>query len=79
VPPQRRAPLAAALKQQGVPTAIYYPTPLHRQTAYRGYPVAGNGLPVSERLADEVISLPMHPYLTADEQAFIAGIVRAEL
>jgi dTDP-4-amino-4,6-dideoxygalactose transaminase len=79
VPPQRRAPLAAALGQQGVPTGIYYPKPLHRQTAYRGYPVAGNGLPVSERIADEVISLPMHPYLEPDEQDFITDIVRAEL
>jgi dTDP-4-amino-4,6-dideoxygalactose transaminase len=79
VPAPRREPLMAALKEQGVPTAIYYPKPLHRQTAYRGYPTPGNGLPVSDRVADEVLSLPMHPYLTADEQAFIAGIVRAEL
>jgi dTDP-4-amino-4,6-dideoxygalactose transaminase len=43
VPPQRRDILIAALREQGVPTAIYYPKPLHRQTAYRGYPVAGNG------------------------------------
>jgi dTDP-4-amino-4,6-dideoxygalactose transaminase len=79
VPPQRRDALIAALDEQGVPTAIYYPRPLHRQTAYRGYPIAGNGLPVSERIADEVISLPMHPYLEPDEQDFIANIVRAEL
>lgn len=79
VPPQRRDALIAALDEQGVPTAIYYPKPLHRQTAYRGYPIAGNGLPVSERIADEVISLPMHPYLEPDEQDFIANIVRAEL
>ena len=62
-----------------MPTAIYYPKPLHRQTAYRGYPVAGNGLPVSERIADEVISLPMHPYLEPDEQDFIVEIVRRGL
>jgi dTDP-4-amino-4,6-dideoxygalactose transaminase len=79
VPPQRRDTLIAALREQGVPTAIYYPKPLHRQTAYRGYPVAGNGLPVSERIADEVISLPMHPYLEPDEQDFIAEIVRTNL
>ena len=48
-----------------MPTAVYYAKPLHRQTAYRDYPVAGNGLPVSDRLADEVLSLPMHPYLDA--------------
>ena len=50
-------------KRQAYPTAVYYAKPLHRQTAYRDYPAAGNGLPVSERLAGEVLSLPMHPYL----------------
>ena len=79
IPPQRRDSLIAALKREGIPAGIYYPKPLHRQTAYRGYPYAGNGLPVSDRVADEVISLPMHPYLEPDEQEFIAGIVRAEL
>lgn len=79
IPPDRREPLAAALKREGVPTAIYYPKPLHRQTAYRSFPLAGNGLPVSDRIADEVISLPMHPYLKPEEQDFIAGIVKAEL
>jgi dTDP-4-amino-4,6-dideoxygalactose transaminase len=79
VRPERRAPLAAALKAQGIPTGIYYPKPLHRQTAYRAYPAAGNGLPVSDRVADEVISLPMHPYLEPDEQDFIADIIRTEL
>ena len=63
VPAQKRSAIMAALKEEGVPTMIYYPKPLHRQTAYRDFPVAGNGLPVSERLADEVLSLPMHPYL----------------
>jgi len=63
VPAQKRPTIMAALKEQGIPTMIYYPKPLHRQTAYRDFPVAGNGLPVSERLADEVLSLPMHPYL----------------
>jgi len=79
VPPNHREQLAAALKAEGVPTGIYYPKPLHRQTAYRAYPSAGNGLPVSDRVADEVLALPMHPYLTADEQDFIADIVKTEL
>jgi dTDP-4-amino-4,6-dideoxygalactose transaminase len=64
LPPGRdRDQVAAELKSLGVPTAVYYVKPLHRQTAYRDYPVAGNGLPVSERLSEEVLSLPMHPYL----------------
>ena len=43
---------AAALKAQGIPTAIYYPKSMHQQTAYRGFPVADGGLPVSERLSE---------------------------
>jgi len=79
VPASRRDALAAGLKARGIPTAIYYPVPLHRQTAYRAYPVAGNGLPVSERIAHEVISLPMHPYLSESDQDRIIEGVRAEL
>jgi dTDP-4-amino-4,6-dideoxygalactose transaminase len=63
VEPGRRAELAAALRAEGIPTAIYYPKPLHRQTAYERCPYAEGGLPVSDRLADEVISLPIHAYL----------------
>jgi dTDP-4-amino-4,6-dideoxygalactose transaminase len=71
-----RDALQNALKAAGVPTAIYYPKPLHQQTAYGGFPVAGNGLPASERLAAEVISLPMHPYLTEEVQDRIVGAVK---
>lgn len=53
--------VAKRLKDAGVPTAIYYQRPLHRQTAYAVY---GDGaMPVSERLADRVLSLPMHGYM----------------
>ena len=76
--PGRRDALAAALKAQGIPTAIYYAKPLHRQAAYRDYPVAEGGLPVSERLAEEVISLPMHAYLDdATQERIIAAVARA--
>jgi dTDP-4-amino-4,6-dideoxygalactose transaminase len=75
----RRDRLAADLKAEGIPTAIYYPKPVHQQTAYRHYPVAANGLPVSERLAAEVISLPMHPYLDAPVQDRIVDAVRRSL
>jgi dTDP-4-amino-4,6-dideoxygalactose transaminase len=77
--PGRRDALAAALKAQGIPTAIYYAKPLHRQAAYRGYPVADGGLPVSERLAEEVISLPMHAYLEAPVQDRIIAAVHRVL
>ena len=79
VTPERRDALAATLKAQGIPTAIYYPRPLHQQTAYKAYPVGGNGLPVSDRIAQEVISLPMHPYLDEATQERIIGAVRAAL
>lgn len=79
IAPERRERLAADLKAQGIPTAIYYPKPLHRQTAYRGYPVGGNGLPVSDMLAGEVISLPMHPYLDLGTQDRIVAAVRTAL
>jgi dTDP-4-amino-4,6-dideoxygalactose transaminase len=77
--PGRRDALAASLKAQGIPTAIYYVKPLHRQTAYCGFPVADGGLPVSERLADEVISLPMHGYLQPSVQDRIIAAVRRAL
>jgi dTDP-4-amino-4,6-dideoxygalactose transaminase len=67
--------VAARLKAEGVPTAVYYPTPLHMQTAYRAYPVAPGGCPVAERAATEVLSLPMHPYLSAATQEAIARAV----
>jgi dTDP-4-amino-4,6-dideoxygalactose transaminase len=76
VPDGRRDDLAARLRADGIPTAIHYPRPLHRQTAYRHFPVAGNGLPVSEALADEVISLPLHPYLEPAVQDRIIDAVR---
>jgi UDP-2-acetamido-2-deoxy-ribo-hexuluronate aminotransferase len=60
-----RDTLKAALGAQGVPTAVHYPAPLHRQPAYAAYH-RGDGFPVSESAASRVISLPMHPYL-ADE------------
>jgi UDP-2-acetamido-2-deoxy-ribo-hexuluronate aminotransferase len=68
VPGGRRDSFAAALKAEGIPTAIYYPIPLHRQVAYRHFPVGKGGVAVSERLAGEVISLPMHAYLDAATQ-----------
>jgi dTDP-4-amino-4,6-dideoxygalactose transaminase len=79
IPGADRASVAAALKAKGVPTAIYYPKPLHHQTAYRHFPVAGNGLPVCERLAGEVISLPMHPYLDEPTQDRVIAATREAL
>jgi dTDP-4-amino-4,6-dideoxygalactose transaminase len=71
-----RDSFAAALKAEGVPTAIYYPKSMHQQTAYRHFPVADGGLPVSETLSSDVISLPMHPYLDEATQARVVKAVR---
>jgi dTDP-4-amino-4,6-dideoxygalactose transaminase len=69
---------AAALKAQGVPTALYYPKPVHRQQAYRHFPTDPNGLPVTDMLAGEVISLPMHAYLDdATQDRIVAAVRRA--
>ena len=76
--PGLRDGLAATLKSQGIPTAIYYVKPLHRQEAYRRFPAAED-LSVSEQLADEVISLPMHAYLDAPTQDRIIDAVRGAL
>ncbi|MGB3042686.1 MAG: DegT/DnrJ/EryC1/StrS family aminotransferase [Xanthobacteraceae bacterium] len=79
IPGGTRDAFSAKLKAKGVPTAIYYPKPLHRQTAYRMYPSAEGGLPASDRLSDEVISLPMHAYLDSPIQDRIIEAVREAL
>jgi dTDP-4-amino-4,6-dideoxygalactose transaminase len=67
--------LASHLRARDVPTAVFYPIPIHRQRPYQAYGVAPGGLPVTEAKAGRVISLPMHPYLTeADQDAVIAAI-----
>ena len=67
--------LAAHLKAKGVPSASYYPIPMHKQAPYAHYPVGPGGLPVSEDKASRVISLPMHPYLDkATQDAVIAAV-----
>ena len=70
-----RDAVIAACKAAGVPTAVYYPIPMSRQTGYRNFPVGPGGVPVSERLAGQVLSLPMHPYLDEATQDVIVGAV----
>lgn len=79
LPAGKRDALATALKAEGIPTAIYYPIPLHRQQAYKNYPVGQGGVAVSEQLAAEVISLPMHAYLDEPTQDRIVDAVRRAL
>jgi dTDP-4-amino-4,6-dideoxygalactose transaminase len=75
-----RDKLATELKAAGISTAIYYPLPLHEQTAYKDFPHAnGKGLPRAERLAKNVLSLPIHPYLDDATVDRIIEEVRAVL
>jgi dTDP-4-amino-4,6-dideoxygalactose transaminase len=72
----RRDALAAHLKTRGVPTAIYYPIPIHMQDVYAVYPKAPDGLPVTESIRNRVLSLPMHPYLQPAEQDQVIDAIR---
>jgi len=77
--PGERQRVADGLAERGVGSLIYYPVPIHRQ-AYIGALVpgaAGLDLPVTNRLADEVLSIPVRPNLTEDELATVAAAVRA--
>ncbi|GBF56668.1 UDP-2-acetamido-2-deoxy-3-oxo-D-glucuronate aminotransferase [Candidatus Phycosocius bacilliformis] len=68
--------LAAYAKSRGVPTAAYYPIPIHKQDVYSRFPVGPGGLPVTEAKAGQVISLPMHPDLDVATQDYIVETVR---
>lgn len=70
-----RKAVQSSCAASGVPTAIYYPIPLHRQTGYREFSMDPEGLPHSDWLAERVLSLPMHPYLTAAAQEQISRAV----
>jgi UDP-2-acetamido-2-deoxy-ribo-hexuluronate aminotransferase len=69
---QGREAIQEKLKAKGVPTAVHYPIPLNRQPAVADATVS---LPVGDSIAEQVLSLPMHPYLTSEQIAFIAHAV----
>ncbi len=71
-----RDDFAAACKEKGVPTAVYYPIPLSQQKAYAHYPTVTGGTSIAEKLSASVISLPMHPYLESDTQDYIINVVK---
>lgn len=70
-----RDALQARLKDRGVPSAIYYPLPLHKQPAYRDHH-DGTALPVSEDLAQRILALPIHPELTNEDVARVIAAVK---
>jgi UDP-2-acetamido-2-deoxy-ribo-hexuluronate aminotransferase len=76
---QHRAELQTRLKEAGIPTAIYYPRPLHLQTAYAYLGYKEGDFPVSEDYSQRIFSLPMHPYLKAEEQEKIVRCMRLDI
>jgi dTDP-4-amino-4,6-dideoxygalactose transaminase len=74
-----RDTICKSLANSGVPTAIYYPVPMHRQPPYAHYPVSACNLPVTMDLCDHVLALPMHPYLESAQQALIASSLKDAL
>ena len=64
---EQRDELQTYLKEQGIPAMVYYPNPMHLQTAYKDLGYQKGDFPVSEKLCDCVLSLPMHPYITTAE------------
>ena len=73
--PDRDA-LGAALGERGIQTGIHYPVPIHLQPAFESLGYRLGDFPETEALADRILSLPMHPYLTADEVEFVADAIR---
>jgi dTDP-4-amino-4,6-dideoxygalactose transaminase len=73
---ENRDGLAAHLKGQGIPTAVYYPVPMHLQAPYAAFARGPGGLPVSEAKAERVLALPMHPYLEPEVQDRIVEAIR---
>jgi hypothetical protein len=75
---ENRASVQKALESEGIPTAVHYPMPIHRQPAYTRWATRVE-CPASERLAEKVMSLPMHAYLDASTQDRIIDVTRRAL
>lgn len=73
---KKRDELKEHLQKHSIPTVIYYKTPLHQQPAYKHFPYVKGSLVVSESLGNQVLSLPMHPYLTQSDQDLIIQSIR---
>jgi dTDP-4-amino-4,6-dideoxygalactose transaminase len=71
-----RDALKTHLQGESIPSVIYYVKPLHLQTAYKDFPRTPTGLPVSEGLSGRILCLPMHPYLSQDDQDKIIQSIR---
>lgn len=72
-----RTQVEERMKAAGIPTAVHYPVPLHLQPVFASLNKPAGSFPVSEAAASRVISLPMHPYLTDDQQTRVVTALRA--
>ncbi|QUW00851.1 DegT/DnrJ/EryC1/StrS family aminotransferase [Chloracidobacterium sp. MS 40/45] len=73
---QRRDALQAHLNQRGIATVIHYPVPMHMQAAYADLGYGRGAFPITERLSDEILSLPMYAELTAEQQDYVIKAVK---
>ena len=74
-----RQAIQDSMRKDGVPTAVYYPRPMHAQKPYAHYPISRGGLNVTEALAADVLALPMHPYLDSAIQDKVGEALKAAL
>lgn len=74
--PDTRRLIRAKLAEVGIPTAVYYPIPLHLQTAFADLGYKDGDFPISEDISQRIFSLPMHPYLTDEQQGRIVETIR---
>jgi dTDP-4-amino-4,6-dideoxygalactose transaminase len=75
----QRGQLQASLKDRGIETAVFYPTPIHKQPLYKRLGLGEAELPVAQRICDEVLSLPVHPGLSSDDLKAIATALKGAL
>ncbi len=73
---EHRSRIQAALQEKGIPSPIYYPIPLHLQTAFNDLGYKMGDCPISEDAASRIFAIPMHPYLEREQQEYIADIIR---
>lgn len=73
---EERDALQARLKEQGIPSMVYYPTPMHGQTAYKDLGTPYGPCPVAERLCATVLSLPIHPYISEEDIETVCLLVK---
>ena len=71
-----RDQVAAHLKEKGIPAPVYYPVPAYSQPVFQKLGISKTDFPVTEQVCDEILSLPMHPWLTESDQDFVVESVK---